>query len=299
MATSDNVFIGSDGKQMKDVSAYVPYIDHILLMNYDVWGASSNPGPNAPLANGCGKSYQPGANAAAAIASWTAAGMPASHLVLGLPAYGYVSSSSATKLVPRGFEEAEPKMLTHREMFEIGSKEGRARRRAAAKAKRQLQNDNPSATSQAAAASPSVINADNIVTKIDPETGATIVFCPNNHSGYGCSTPVTEPSGPAPPSASVIVKASGSGDLSAFKGQQINFNKLITLGALTKDSSGNYVGRNGYTRGWDTCSTTPFLYNQVRNTVVTYDDPTSIRAKAAFAKSKGIGGIAFWSIEGG
>lgn len=48
--------------------------------------ASSTPGPNAPLSDGCGNSTQPLANAYAAVSSWTSAGMPANQITLGVPA---------------------------------------------------------------------------------------------------------------------------------------------------------------------------------------------------------------------
>ena len=49
----------------------------------------------------CKNSSQPDASAAGAFKAWTASGFPASKLVLGLPAYGYVSKSSATSLRTR------------------------------------------------------------------------------------------------------------------------------------------------------------------------------------------------------
>ena len=39
------------------------------------------------------------------------------------------------------------------------------------------------------------------------------------------------------------------GDLSSYYGQQIAFNQIVALGALTKTSSGTYVQANGYTEG--------------------------------------------------
>src|SRR3954463_8524146 len=63
--------------------------------------ASSTPGPNAPLSDGCGTSSQPLANAYAAVSSWTTAGMPANQIMLGVPAYGYLQLSSATSLRTR------------------------------------------------------------------------------------------------------------------------------------------------------------------------------------------------------
>ncbi|KAF7965456.1 hypothetical protein HWV62_43489 [Athelia sp. TMB] len=94
-------FAGPDGAPLADVRAFAGVLDWVLVMNYDVWGSSANPGPNAPLYDRCGNATQPGASALAAFAQWTAAGFPAAQLVLGVPAYGYVSRSAATRLVQR------------------------------------------------------------------------------------------------------------------------------------------------------------------------------------------------------
>ncbi|KAJ3568688.1 hypothetical protein NP233_g5552 [Leucocoprinus birnbaumii] len=91
-------WLGSNGKPLTDVSAYAAVMDYVNIMNYDVWGASSTPGPNAPLGNLCGTSTQPQASAQAALAQWKKAGFPASKQLLGLPLYGYVSESSKTTL---------------------------------------------------------------------------------------------------------------------------------------------------------------------------------------------------------
>jgi chitinase len=77
------------------------------LRNYDVWGSSSNPGPNAPLGNLCGTSSQPQASAQAALKQWTDAGFPKSKLLLGLATYGYVSKSTRTGLTGSLVENAE------------------------------------------------------------------------------------------------------------------------------------------------------------------------------------------------
>ncbi|KXN90766.1 Chitinase A1 [Leucoagaricus sp. SymC.cos] len=89
---------GADGKPLQNVAEFAKYMNFVNIMNYDVFGASDPPGPNAPLENRCGTSTQPDANARAAFVQWTKAGMPASKLLLGLPLYGYVSRSSANKL---------------------------------------------------------------------------------------------------------------------------------------------------------------------------------------------------------
>lgn len=96
-------FYGPDGNPLSDVSEYAKLIDWILIMNYDIWGSSSTPGPNAPLSNGCKDSEQPTANAYDAVASWVAAGFPADQITLGVPAYGYLQISDADKLYTRDF----------------------------------------------------------------------------------------------------------------------------------------------------------------------------------------------------
>ncbi|KAJ7682670.1 glycoside hydrolase [Mycena polygramma] len=100
-ATLPTTFYGSDGQPMADVSAFAEIIDWVLLMNYDVWGSSANPGPNAPMSDACKNSSQPDGNAVAAFYAWTSAGFNASQLVLGVPSYGYVSTSTATRLRTR------------------------------------------------------------------------------------------------------------------------------------------------------------------------------------------------------
>lgn len=91
-------WLGTNGQPLSDVSQYAAVMDYLNIMNYDVWGASSTPGPNAPLGDLCGTSTQPQANAQAALAQWKKAGFPASKQLLGLPLYGYVSQSTKTAL---------------------------------------------------------------------------------------------------------------------------------------------------------------------------------------------------------
>jgi chitinase len=53
------------------------------------------------LSDACGNSTQPLANAEAAIRSWVGAGFSANQIVLGVPAYGYVSRSDRQQLATR------------------------------------------------------------------------------------------------------------------------------------------------------------------------------------------------------
>nr|ADX07298.1 putative chitinase [Flammulina velutipes] len=100
-ATQPVPFVGEDGQPMRDVSEFATLLDWILIMNYDVYSSSSTPGPNAPFYDACHNSTQPEANAVGAFNAWNAAGVPASQMVLGIPSYGYLSTSTATTLRSR------------------------------------------------------------------------------------------------------------------------------------------------------------------------------------------------------
>ncbi|KAJ7764999.1 glycoside hydrolase [Mycena maculata] len=196
-ATLTTTFSGSNGQSMRNVTAFAQVLDWILMMNYDVWGASSKPGPNAPLSNACKISSQPDASAEAGSDAWTAAGMPPNKQVLGVPSYAYLSRSNATRLQTR---RSSPVQLV------------------------------------------------------------------------------------------------GDGD-------QIQFNEIVKQGALvrtgTLDNYGpRFDGSGGYTRCWDSCSSTPFLRSPSAGQVVTYDDPQSLGMKAAFARRRGMRGVNMFDVHG-
>ncbi|KAG6873729.1 hypothetical protein C0995_011548 [Termitomyces sp. Mi166 len=94
-------FIDAHGEPMKDLTPFAALLNWTMLMNYDVWGSSSFPGPNAPIYDGCRNSTQPESNAAAGVQKWISAGFSVAQLVLGVPSYGYLSSSSAQGLRQR------------------------------------------------------------------------------------------------------------------------------------------------------------------------------------------------------
>ncbi|KDQ29341.1 glycoside hydrolase family 18 protein [Pleurotus ostreatus PC15] len=101
-ATQSFPFASPEGLPMTNVTEFANELDWIVLMNYDVWGSSADkPGPNAPFLDYCGNSTQPEASALAGFTAWTAAGFPASKIVLGVPSYGYISRSNAQTLRQR------------------------------------------------------------------------------------------------------------------------------------------------------------------------------------------------------
>ena len=266
LATPLNVWYGSDGNSLTDVSPFANYIDHILLMNYDVWGASSTPGPNAPLNICAGSdSNQPEANAVNAVASWMSAGMPASKIMLGLASYAYVSDSTATTLIHKRKRST---------MYEAENA-----RRLAAKTRQNMRGRNMmpqlSAQAHALVARDAVAEASSCVS--------------------GTATTSSEK---VAQTSSSVADVGTAGDLSAFTGSEIEFNQIISYQALALSSTGVWYGKNGYTRKWDTCSSTPYLYDVARSTVVTYDDPTSLKVKAAYAVSMQLKGVGMWDISG-
>ncbi|WP_199097069.1 glycoside hydrolase family 18 protein [Dyella sp. ASV21] len=56
----------------------------------------------------------------------------------------------------------------------------------------------------------------------------------------------------------------------------------------------DYIDKNGYQRHWDAQAQAPYLWNPATRTFVTYEDPESLRAKAAFVEAKGLGGVMYW-----
>ncbi|KAG5651912.1 hypothetical protein H0H81_006963 [Sphagnurus paluster] len=202
-AVAHTPWLGANGKPLTNVSEYAALMTYVNIMNYDVCGASSKPGPNAPLGDLCGTSKQPQASAYGAFTQWTKAGFPAHKLLLGLALYGYVSKSTAKKL-----------------------------------------------------------------------SGALI---PNPSLD-----PTGHPRGPLKD-----LSTAPAGDLSTMWGQQIAFGQLVKMGVLKRKEDGHYDAANGL----------QFLFNVVRQTVVTYDDTWSIADKVKFAKKSGMAGCFTWSLD--
>ncbi|KAM0750346.1 glycoside hydrolase family 18 protein, partial [Meredithblackwellia eburnea MCA 4105] len=236
--TTQQAFLGADGSPLTDVSAFAAVLDHILVMNYDVWGASSNPGPNAPLTNACSGSLQPNANMASAITAWTKAGMPASKILMGVPSYGYISSSTATKLI-------HPCLHTQCPNLQVSHASSLGTR--------------PTSSSETQGGR----------TCCKARRTSTRRRCPhqtwNDHRD----------------------------------GNQIQFYQLLSYGVMVQvGTTTTYKGANGYTRAWDTCSSTPYLYDVSRKTVITYDDPQSMTLKGQLAASSKLAGLGMWDISG-
>jgi chitinase len=56
----------------------------------------------------------------------------------------------------------------------------------------------------------------------------------------------------------------------------------------------DYIDHRGYVRYWDAQAEAPYLWNQQTRRFISYDDPRSIAAKAAYVKAQHLGGLMYW-----
>jgi chitinase len=55
-----------------------------------------------------------------------------------------------------------------------------------------------------------------------------------------------------------------------------------------------YIDLNGYVRNWDADAQAPWLWDARTRRFISYDDPQSIAAKAAYVKARHLGGLMYW-----
>ncbi|ORY88714.1 glycosyl hydrolases family 18-domain-containing protein [Leucosporidium creatinivorum] len=70
---------------------------------------------------------------------------------------------------------------------------------------------------------------------------------------------------------------------------------LISGGILSADEQS---GAGGFTRYWDECLSTPFLFNSESKVLISYDDSESVKIKSEFAKEKGLAGVMVFDTQG-
>jgi chitinase len=56
----------------------------------------------------------------------------------------------------------------------------------------------------------------------------------------------------------------------------------------------DYLDRQGFKRLWDRVARAPYLWNAETATLISYDDPASLKEKAAFVKKHHLGGVMYW-----
>ncbi len=55
-----------------------------------------------------------------------------------------------------------------------------------------------------------------------------------------------------------------------------------------------FINKQGFKRYWDSAARAPYLWNPDSNTLISYDDPESLKAKAEFVRAHHLGGIMYW-----
>jgi len=56
----------------------------------------------------------------------------------------------------------------------------------------------------------------------------------------------------------------------------------------------DFINRNGFVHHWDADAQAPYLWKPATRRFISYDDPQSIAAKAAYVKAQHLGGIMYW-----
>ena len=59
----------------------------------------------------------------------------------------------------------------------------------------------------------------------------------------------------------------------------------------------DFIDRNGYVRHWDARAQAPWLWNPSKRAFITYDDPQSVAARAAYVEAQHLGGIMYWEVQ--
>ncbi|HEU0278193.1 MAG TPA: glycosyl hydrolase family 18 protein [Rhodanobacteraceae bacterium] len=73
--------------------------------------------------------------------------------------------------------------------------------------------------------------------------------------------------------------------------------KALDLGELSWPRvKAGFMDTDGFVRHWDPDAQAAWSWNAATHTFVTYDDPQSMAAKAAFVKANHLGGIMFWQL---
>jgi chitinase len=72
---------------------------------------------------------------------------------------------------------------------------------------------------------------------------------------------------------------------------------LLTPGFLTYTTVEKILDKNGYTFWYDAQRVSATLYNSDTQTFFTFDNPTSIAAKAAYIKKHKLGGAYVWALN--
>ncbi|ORZ19586.1 glycoside hydrolase superfamily [Absidia repens] len=78
------------------------------------------------------------------------------------------------------------------------------------------------------------------------------------------------------------------GAVAAYSGEY-QYRSIVADGVQTNQSS--------WTTWWDAKTSTPYAYNSAKKTMVTFDNPASLKLKASYVVQHKLGGMMMWSLE--
>ncbi|RPD67257.1 glycoside hydrolase [Lentinus tigrinus ALCF2SS1-7] len=286
-ATQTVPFADSDGNPMQDVSEFARVLDWVLLMNYDTWGSSSDPGPNAPLSNACGNSTQGSANALSALQAWTAAGFAAHQLVLGVPSYGYLSRSTDTVLQTRALRRRRQSSGASRDRHWLHRQRQRQRRR---------RSPVPAALEWFSSLADVLPGAVRVKNEDGGSDDGQVQFRELVKQGviqaYSSSPAATTPAD----GSSLHVDSTDASN--STDGSTTTSSGALRLAIENAEPRSLFAGDKGFVRMWDACSSTPYLRSAGAGQVVAYDDPVSLEMKAQLVRQAGMRGVNVFDVHG-
>jgi chitinase len=75
---------------------------------------------------------------------------------------------------------------------------------------------------------------------------------------------------------------------------------MLSQGLLVPDplsGEGVYVAGEGWQKGFDWVSFTPYVWNNSSGQFITYEDPVSISYKREFSRDAGLQGMMVWEVD--
>ena len=73
---------------------------------------------------------------------------------------------------------------------------------------------------------------------------------------------------------------------------------LLRAAIENREPRSLFAGANGFVRGWDECSNTPFLRSEGARQVVAYDDPVSLEMKGQLVRQARMLGVNMFDVTG-
>ena len=218
--------------------------------------------------------------------SWNAAGFSPSQLVLGVPAYAYISRSTASSL--RQKRVLDRRSANIRVVNDAGGTDsGQVQFRDLIKQGVLTRTNRVLQSSSSGDDNESLGNPPYPGVETDVDTGC--IDAEDYEDEDDEKSQLTLSLSPA----GGLVVAPVVLDLDSSPGSVAS--PPSTPNVFTAAS---FDGAGGFTRHWDVCSSTPFLRSEFAEQIITFDDPESLGLKAAWAREAGMLGVNMFDVHG-